>query len=213
MSGLKLQNSGSPETDSAPSAEPPPIPPAAPPPAAGGGSGPGAPPPPPAAAQTGPSFAQAQPAQPPAPAPAKEIGFFGKVLVKVIAVLIINACAFGFWFFKNWNDDDYVDYDDLAEESFEDGTFDANGDWQPADVEESALKFSGLSADDVDWPIIVLTGMAAGNKEGDMTAILNGSLVYVNQKVEGARLIEVSHDGVVLEFEGTRKLIRIGEST
>ena len=61
--------------------------------------------------------------------------------------------------------------------------------------------------------MIMLSGMVAGNKEGDMTAILNGKLVYVNQRVEGARLIEVSQDGVILEFEDTRKFLRIGEST
>lgn len=202
MSGLKLQNSDPPAA--ATDAEPPPIPPAAPPPAAGGG----APPPPPTAPTTGPSFAK--PPVAPAPAPAKEIGFFGKVLVKVIAVVVINACALGFWFFKNWNDNDSAA---AFEESFEEGGYDDNGDWQPAGGEESSALFGTLSADDVDWPIIVLTGMAAGNREGDMTAILNGNLVYVNQRVEGARLIEVSNDGVVLEFEGTRKILRIGEST
>ena len=187
LSGLKLQNSGPPVKDAAP----PPIPPA-----------------PPGAERR----LRRQEAEPLAPAP--KPGFLGKVLVKVMAIIIIiNACALGFWIFKNWSDDDSANNQAGSEESYEDGFFDKNGDWQSADENQSLSLLSALSAENVEWPMIMLSGMVAGNKEGDMTAILNGKLVYVNQRVEGARLIEVSKDGVILELEDTREVIRIGEST
>jgi hypothetical protein len=152
--------------------------------------------------------------EPLAPAMAPKSGFLGKVLVKVMAItIIINTCALGFWIFKNWSDDDSANNQAGSEESYEDGFFDENGDWQSADENQSLSLLSALSAENVEWPMIMLSGMVAGNKEGDMTAILNGKLVYVNQRVEGARLIEVSQDGVILEFEDTRKFLRIGEST
>lgn len=65
----------------------------------------------------------------------------------------------------------------------------------------------------VEWPAIVLSGMVAGTEEETRSAILNGELIATHQTIEQVRLVEVTSDGVVLEYRNSRKLIRIGEST
>lgn len=69
------------------------------------------------------------------------------------------------------------------------------------------------AAYDVEWPILVLSGMVAGSTPEQTSAILNGNLVATRERIEGAVLIEIRNDGVVLEFDRTRKFIRVGEST
>ena len=66
----------------------------------------------------------------------------------------------------------------------------------------------------LDWPAIELSGMAGAKADGEVgSAILNGTLIAVNQRIEGVTLIEVTGDGVYLELSGERKFLRIGEST
>ena len=66
----------------------------------------------------------------------------------------------------------------------------------------------------VHWPTIELSGMAgARTAEETGSAILNGSLIAVNQRIEGATLVAIEDNGVVLEYGQEQKLIRIGETT
>ena len=66
----------------------------------------------------------------------------------------------------------------------------------------------------VRWPEIELSGMAGTTTvEGSGSAILNGTLIAVNQRIERATLVRVEEDGVILEYKGDQKFIRIGETT
>ena len=69
------------------------------------------------------------------------------------------------------------------------------------------------AAYDIEWPVLVLTGMVAGASPKHTSAILNGNLVAARETIEGAMLIEIRDGGAVLEYERTRKFIRVGEST
>ena len=66
----------------------------------------------------------------------------------------------------------------------------------------------------VHWPTIELSGMAgAATTDETGSAILNGSLIAVNQRIDGATLVAIEDNGVVLEYRHEQKFIRIGERT
>ena len=69
------------------------------------------------------------------------------------------------------------------------------------------------AADYIEWPVITLSGMVAIDQPEKQSAILNGHLITLQQTIDDARLIEVRSDGAVLEYQNTRKIIRVGEST
>jgi len=211
MSNLKLKSS-EPAAGTA-QAVPPPLPgaeTAVPPPPPASSSVPPPPPPPPTPPAGQPAGGPGSPSRftpPQAPPPVeKELGFIGKIMVKVIVILILNGIGIGYWWFTSGRDDGSVDGEYKEEAALNES------EWNPDSRPVNAARFAP-SPDSVDWPVIVLTGMAAGASTATTTAILNGTVVYLNQHVEGATLVEVQDEGVVLEYKRTQKFVRIGEST
>jgi len=63
------------------------------------------------------------------------------------------------------------------------------------------------------WPEISVNGVLASPIKKKSSAILNGEMVFFNQKIQGVRLIEVSNDGVHLRYRGKTMALDIGSST
>ena len=80
---------------------------------------------------------------------------------------------------------------------------------QPVGEEMSQLAPEGADR----WPRITVHGVLASPNAKKSSAILNGEMVFLNQKIQGARLIEVSNEGVQLRFRGKTMSLDIGSST
>lgn len=61
------------------------------------------------------------------------------------------------------------------------------------------------------WPKIKLTGvMASKNKSAGGLAFIDGQVTACGQRVQGIKLISVHSDGVVLEYQGEIRTLRVG---
>jgi len=144
----------------------------------------------------------------PAPSPASAAAgrFPGRLLVKIIAFFIVTGILLG-WYFMTHDGASLIGflYGGNDDEAYYD---DANAEGEPG---AAAGEITYDQRDD--WPAIELMGMVAANRNSQASAILNGSLVVPNQRIEGARLIEIRSDGVVLEYERDQKFILVGEGT
>jgi hypothetical protein len=65
----------------------------------------------------------------------------------------------------------------------------------------------------VTWPEIALSGVLAANGQREGSAILNGQLISLNQRLHKVRVVAVQDQEVVLEYQGARKSLRVGDST
>ena len=63
------------------------------------------------------------------------------------------------------------------------------------------------------WPRLNLHGVMAQTMPGQGSAIINGTVVEVGERIDGARLVEVQRNGVLLEFKGNTQFVRVGQST
>lgn len=63
------------------------------------------------------------------------------------------------------------------------------------------------------WPRLTLNGVMAQTGPGQGSAIINGTVVEIGEKIEGARLVEVQRNGVLVEFKGSTQFLRVGQST
>ena len=63
------------------------------------------------------------------------------------------------------------------------------------------------------WPAIVVEGVVAGADPGRRSAMLNGQMVFLNQRIEGVRLVEVTDQGVRLRYQGQDRFLEIGQLT
>ena len=63
------------------------------------------------------------------------------------------------------------------------------------------------------WPILSVDGVLTGADPGRSSAILNGEMLRVNRRMDGVRLLEVSEEGVRLEFRGEERYVEIGDTT
>lgn len=169
------------------------------------------PPPPPPPGQANPS--------PPLPTPTsvnaslqpqKSGNGAAKVIVWLLVILAVNGIGFGIYWFTRGSMDEWMTgtLEEMGEEMvlLEEETWDV-------EIDPAMERVMYEEAYQIDWPVLVLSGMVAGSTDEKTSAILNGSLVSLRQGIEGATLIEVRSDGVVLQYDRTRKFIRVGEST
>jgi len=63
----------------------------------------------------------------------------------------------------------------------------------------------------VEWPDLTLQGVIGRGANG--SAILNNSVLAVNELIKGVRVAAVRQQGVELEFGGERRFIKVGTST
>lgn len=63
------------------------------------------------------------------------------------------------------------------------------------------------------WPELHVMGVFARPDPNDSTAVIDGEIEEVGATVAGARLIEVRQNGVVLEYRGEEKFVRVGRTT
>ncbi len=172
------------------------------------------PPPPPPQAQAVPagglptptSTSMNMPAQ-----PSKKSGGSGvKIFVWVVVLLAVNGIGFGVYWFTRGGAEQWLS--GAMEEAFEEIEMIEEETWD-AVLDPAVEQAMYEEAYQIDWPVLVLSGMVATTTEEKTSAILNGSLITLFQGIEGATLIEVRDDGVVLQYDRTRKFIRVGEST
>ena len=52
--------------------------------------------------------------------------------------------------------------------------------------------------------------MASKNKSSEGLAFIDGQVIACGQRVQGIKLISVHADGVVLEFQGDIRTLRVG---
>ncbi len=76
-------------------------------------------------------------------------------------------------------------------------------------VQTVPVAVSGTSV----WPRLNLHGVMAQTMPGQGSAIINGTVVEVGERIDGARLVEVQRNGVLLEFKGNTQFVRVGQST
>lgn len=63
------------------------------------------------------------------------------------------------------------------------------------------------------WPRLTLHGVMAQTSPSQGSAMINGTVVEVGEKIEECRLLEVHRNGVLLEFKGETQFVRVGQST
>jgi hypothetical protein len=59
------------------------------------------------------------------------------------------------------------------------------------------------------FPALKLVGLSYHPTRG--SALINGKFVFVGDRVEGARVTQISRDGVTLEFEGQTRTLSVGD--
>ena len=63
------------------------------------------------------------------------------------------------------------------------------------------------------WPEIRVMGVFERPDPSKSTAIVDGELEEVGTRIEGAKIVEVKHNGVVFSFRGEEKFVRVGRTT
>ncbi len=62
----------------------------------------------------------------------------------------------------------------------------------------------------VQWPALQLSGVVGRGANG--SAIINGEVLAVDEWIADARVVEVQAQGVVLEYKGDRRFVKVGGS-
>lgn len=76
-----------------------------------------------------------------------------------------------------------------------------------------AMRSVAMVAKTSEWPRLTLNGVMAQAGPAQGSAIINGTMVEIGEKIEGVRLVEVRRSGVLLEFKGNTQFVRVGQST
>lgn len=76
-----------------------------------------------------------------------------------------------------------------------------------------AMRSVAIAAKTSEWPRLTLNGVMAQTGPAQGSAIINGTMVEIGEKIEGVRLVEVRRSGVLLEFKGNTQFVRVGQST
>ena len=58
---------------------------------------------------------------------------------------------------------------------------------------------------------MTLKGIVGKGKSG--TAVIDDSVIGVDETVKGVRLVSIEEQGVELEYRGERRFLRVGKST
>lgn len=66
---------------------------------------------------------------------------------------------------------------------------------------------------DITWPLLNVTGVLARPDATHSSAVINSSLVDIGTRVEGVMLVEVKQTGVVFNYLGEEKFVRVGQTT
>ena len=82
----------------------------------------------------------------------------------------------------------------------------------PVPVEEVVEEEVSAPLVEVKWPHLKIVGTMAG-QHGGGSAIINGTIVSVDDRVEGVRLLEVSQTACVFEYKGETQMVRVGQTT
>jgi hypothetical protein len=85
-------------------------------------------------------------------------------------------------------------------------------DTQPTTVKKVIRKFVPAPTPG-SWPEIRVMGVFERPDPSKSTAIVDGELEEVGTKIEGAKIIEVKHNGVVFSYRGEEKFVRVGRTT
>jgi len=63
------------------------------------------------------------------------------------------------------------------------------------------------------WPAVLLGGVVALSDSAMSSAIINDNLVFIGEDIQGVRLLEVSETGILLQYQGEEKFLRVGQGT
>jgi len=64
-----------------------------------------------------------------------------------------------------------------------------------------------------EWPELKIMGVVARPRQEDSSAVINGQIEEVGATLRGVKLLEVTASGVLLEYAGERKIVRVGRTT
>jgi len=70
-----------------------------------------------------------------------------------------------------------------------------------------------VATDPSKWPKLSLLGVMAQDDPRRGSAIVNNIVVEVGEEIEGARLLQVQRNGVLLRYNGETQFVRVGQST
>ncbi|NCC50573.1 MAG: hypothetical protein EOM20_05085 [Spartobacteria bacterium] len=62
------------------------------------------------------------------------------------------------------------------------------------------------------WPVIQLTGVLTKARQEDSAAMINGEIIFVGDRYEGITVLEVNSTGVLLEYNGSKRFLRVGRT-
>ena len=63
------------------------------------------------------------------------------------------------------------------------------------------------------WPLVEVGGVVASGSSKNNSAILSGDMIRINRMINGVCLVNVSDDGVTLEYGGDQRFVEIGATT
>ena len=63
----------------------------------------------------------------------------------------------------------------------------------------------------VSWPPLTLSGIAGSGREASV--IINHQVIGCDEVIDGVRVVDITAQGVVLEYQGHRQILRVGNST
>ena len=82
---------------------------------------------------------------------------------------------------------------------------------KPVPAKPSALKTGGpVAPPAVKWPLLKLSGILCGSGKNENSALINGKLISTGQAMENVTLVEIQSDGVILEYGGEKRFLRVG---
>ncbi|MFH0879321.1 MAG: hypothetical protein V2A34_06375 [Lentisphaerota bacterium] len=63
------------------------------------------------------------------------------------------------------------------------------------------------------WPSMTLMGVVVKSEPQLSTAVINSSLYGINDSIEGVRIVDIRHDGVILQYGSEKRMLQLGSST
>ncbi len=78
---------------------------------------------------------------------------------------------------------------------------------QPAAVPAPAMVATPKAKPDDNWPDLNFSGSAAGGSQ--ILAVINGRMLSVGNRINGAKVLQIGKNEVLVEFEGEKRILRV----
>ena len=68
-----------------------------------------------------------------------------------------------------------------------------------------------IDEEPVIWPILILNGLVGKGAQGAI--MVNNEIIGVDETIEDVRVVSISRQGAMLEYQGEKKFVKVGGST